>query len=92
MDIYITHPSQYKASSNGVLASTIVNGGYTTSHYGHHYPIASYLVALAVTNYSILINNVQIGDKSLPVIQHIYPENLSSFQISTPILLEHCNI
>ena len=87
MDIYITHPSQYKASSNGVLASTIVNGGYTTSHYGHHYPIASYLVALAVTNYSILINNVQIGDKSLPVIQHIYPENLSSFQISTPILL-----
>jgi aminopeptidase N len=87
MDIYITHPSQYKASSNGVLAGAIANGSSTTSHYRHHYPIASYLVAIAVTNYSTITNNVQIGGKSLPVIQYIYPEHVSSFQSSTPILL-----
>jgi aminopeptidase N len=50
MDIYITPSSQYKASSNGVLAGAIANGSSTTSHYRHHYPIASYLVAIAVTN------------------------------------------
>ncbi|MBS1745674.1 MAG: peptidase M1 [Bacteroidetes bacterium] len=87
IDIYITHPSQYKASSNGVLMSEISNGSTTTSYYKHRYPIATYLVAIAVTNYSIINNNIVINGKSMPVIQYIYPEDLSSFQTATPIVL-----
>ncbi|MEP6467973.1 MAG: M1 family aminopeptidase [Parafilimonas sp.] len=87
IDIYITHPSQYKASSNGVLVSTVTSGSNIISHYQSRYPIASYLVALAVTNYSMFTNTVQINGKPLPVIQYAYPESLSSFQSATSIVL-----
>lgn len=87
MDIYITHPSQNKASSNGVLVSTVVNGKNTTTHYKHRYPIASYLVCLAVTNYTVLTDSVNIHGKTLPVIQYVYPENVSDFQAQTPTVL-----
>ncbi|MBV9963139.1 MAG: hypothetical protein JO072_12910 [Parafilimonas sp.] len=87
IDIYITHPSQYNASSNGVLVSTAINGSNTTTHYKHRYPIATYLVCLGVTNYSIFTNNVQINDKTLPVIQYVYPESLSDFQSKTSVVL-----
>lgn len=87
IDVYITHPSQYNASSNGILVSRVTNGSSATSHYKHRYPVASYLVAIAVTNYSVFTNNVQINGKTLPVIQYVYPEDLSSFQSNTPVLL-----
>lgn len=87
IDIYITHPSQYKASSNGVLISETNNGSNTTSYYKHRYPIATYLVAIAVTNYSTFTNNIMINGKSMPVTQYIYPEDLSAFQAATPVVL-----
>ncbi|MEP6682084.1 MAG: M1 family aminopeptidase [Parafilimonas sp.] len=87
IDIYITHPSQYKASSNGVLVNTVINGSSTTSHYQSRYPIASYLVAIAVTNYTVFTNTVQIDGKTLPVIQYAYPESVSLFQSATPVVL-----
>ncbi len=88
IDIYITHPSQYNASSNGLLVSAVTKNGSTTSYYKHRYPIASYLVAIAVTNYSIFTNNVQLGDKTLPVISYVYPEDLSTFQSRTHFMLQ----
>ena len=51
IDIYITHPSKYKASSNGVPEAEVQQGSTTISHYKHRYPIASYLVAFSVTNF-----------------------------------------
>lgn len=87
IDIYLTHPSQYKGSSNGVLVSSATSGSSTTDYYKHRYAIASYLVAIAVTNYSVFTNTVQIGTKTLPVIQYIYPEDLASFQSATPVVL-----
>lgn len=87
IDIYITHPSQYKATANGILKEANVNGNLTTSHYRHRYPIASYLVAFAVTNYQTYTSNVDINGKSMPVIQHIYPEDYLAFQGGTTALL-----
>ncbi len=88
MDIYIRYPSQYKASSNGILVNTVTSGSSATSHYRHRYPIASYLVAIAVTNYNIINNHVVINGQTMPVIQYVYPESLSSFQANTSILLK----
>jgi aminopeptidase N len=87
IDIYITYPSQYKASSNGVNIYTVANGNSLTSYYKHRYPIASYLVAIAVTNYSVFTNTANINGQSMPVIQYAYPEDLSSFQNATPVVL-----
>jgi aminopeptidase N len=86
MDIYITYPSQYKASSNGVNVYTIANGNSLTSFYKHRYPIASYLVAFAVTNFNVLTSSVVINGQTMPVLQYVYPENTTDFQNSTPLV------
>ncbi|MFH0866479.1 MAG: hypothetical protein V1904_09795 [Bacteroidota bacterium] len=51
IDIYVTTPSQYRTSSNGLLISEMVQGMQQTAHWKHRYPIAAYLIAIAVTNY-----------------------------------------
>jgi aminopeptidase N len=83
IDIYVTHPSEYAVSSNGVLQSVTKNRGSTTTFYKHRYPIASYLVAIAVTDYSVFTDSVQLGNKSLPVISYVYPEDFETFQSDT---------
>lgn len=91
IDIYITHPSRYKASSNGILISeTPAPNGKDdiVSYYKHRYPVASYLVAIAVTNYTVMYDTVQLGNKQLPVISYIYPESLSDFESRTQYMLQ----
>ena len=52
IDIIVTCPQDYRDGSNGVLISETQNGNFKTYHWKSHYPIAAYLVAIAVTNYS----------------------------------------
>jgi len=83
IDIYVTHPSEYTVSSNGILQSVVKNNGNTTTFYKHRYPIASYLVAIAVSDYNIFTDSVQLGSKSLPVISYVYPEDSETFRSNT---------
>ncbi len=87
IDIYVTHPSEYTVSSNGVFQSAVRNNKTTTTYYKHRYPIASYLVAIAVTDYSVFTDHVQLGDKSLPVISYVYPEDSATFHSNTYLML-----
>jgi len=89
IDVFVTNPAIYKAASNGLLQSeTLVNGGTKKiAHWKHRYPIASYLVCFAVTNYSVFNNAVQLGAISLPMQTYCYPESLTSFQTNTPLVL-----
>lgn len=87
IDIYITHPNKFRASSNGVLASEKVKSRKTISHYKHRYPIATYLVAFAVTNYSVITDYVQLGTRTMPVVQHVYPEDSATFSNAIPVTL-----
>ncbi|WP_426295456.1 M1 family aminopeptidase [Dyadobacter endophyticus] len=81
LDIYITHPAAYKAASNGLLKSeTAVAGSKTRTHWKHRYAIASYLVAIAVTNYNVLDNSVMIGGTNVPFKTYCYPESQFNFQ------------
>lgn len=89
IDIYITHPDAYKAAANGLLQSeTAVAGGEIRTHWKHTYPIASYLVCFAVTNYTVFSNSVLIGSVNLPMLTYCYPENLTSFQAGTQNTLD----
>jgi aminopeptidase N len=89
VDIFIKHPSAYKAASNGLLQYAVDQGnGTTVTYWKHRYPIASYLVCLAVTNYSVFNNSVQLGSVTLPMVSYVYPENLATFQANTPNVLE----
>lgn len=90
IDIYIKHPSQYKAASNGLLQSEIVSTDSTkiTTHWKHRYPIATYLICLAITNYSVFSNTVQLGNLSLPMVTYCYPESINAFQAGTQNTLD----
>jgi aminopeptidase N len=98
IDIFITHPSYIttgtndtvcRAASNGMLQSeTLLPGGKTVTHWKHRYPIASYLVCMAVTNYAMFNNTVQLGITTLPMQTHCYPENKALWQTNTPLVLE----
>ncbi|MCJ1807719.1 T9SS type A sorting domain-containing protein [Flavobacterium covae] len=79
IDVYITAPSQYTSVSNGIQVSRIINGPNATTHFRHNYPIAAYLVAFAVTNYSIKNTGTAGGNNTpptptFPIIDYIYPE------------------
>ena len=90
IDVYITAPSQYVAVSNGLEAEPqIVNGTLKTTHFHHGYPIPAYLIAIAVTNYSVYTQTSGIGQ--FPIINYIFPEDLSTIQSQldqTPLLLD----
>ncbi len=84
LDIYITHPSQYAASANGLLVDTSINNNYTTTHFKHRYPIATYLIGIAVTNFTTFTQQVSLQHGSLPVTTTVYPEFVSYFQTYIP--------
>lgn len=79
MDVYITCPQQYKAASNGKLVSDTVTGAKRTAHWRHRYPIATYLVGIAVTNYETFSGflNLANGD-SIEVLDYVFPEYLAA--------------
>ena len=85
IDIIIKHPSTIKAVANGLLQSEIlVDGGTKTlTFWKHRYPIASYLVAFAVTYYTVFNNSVMLGATNLPMQTYCYPESVTSFTNGT---------
>jgi aminopeptidase N len=89
IDIFITNPNIYKAASNGMLQSeTAIAGNKTRAHWKHRYPIASYLVCMAVTNYVTFKDSVQLGAVNLPMLTYCYPESLTAFKTNTPLVLD----
>ena len=84
IDVYITHPEVYKAASNGLLLSETSNGSQsTTTHWKHRYPIPAYLIAIAVTNYTVYKDHVSNGN--FDVVNYVYPESLDVAKAGTAI-------
>jgi aminopeptidase N len=91
IDIYITAPSQYVSVANGIEPEApVINGSNKTTHFHHNYPIPAYLIAIAVTNYSIYNQTGGTVPNQYPIINYIYPETLASVQTQldqTPLIL-----
>ncbi len=83
IDIIITHPSIYKAASNGLLQSETIAGVNTITHWNHQYLIPAYLIAIAVTDYVVYTDHVTNGD--FDVVNYVYPESLTTAQNATAI-------
>ncbi len=90
VEMIITAPAAYKSASNGLLLSEISTegGAKTVARWKHRYPIATYLMCFAVTNYSVFNNSVQLGSVDLPMVTYCYPESLTSFQAGTQNTLD----
>ncbi len=85
-DIVVTSPELYRTASNGLLLSEKVKEGKRTMHWRHRYPIATYLVAVAVTNYTGYSDTVRLeGGKIMPVVNFVYPENLDDVKSKTGV-------
>ena len=80
IDIIITTPLAYTSTTNGVLQNEVVLNGERTSYWRHRYPIATYLVAIAATNYTVLTDTVQLSNAIMPIIQYAYPESAVIFK------------
>ena len=87
IDVFVKHPAIYKAASNGLLQSETPVGTNMVTHWKHRYPIATYLVCFAVTNYEVFNNSVQLGATNLPMVTYCYPESRPSFEANTPKVL-----
>ena len=85
IDIYVTHPAGNIASSNGLLVSEQPVGGKIISHFQHRYPIASYLVAILVAQYSVTKDSIQLGNRSMPVLMYSYPVHADYFKDATDV-------
>ncbi|HWB62169.1 MAG TPA: M1 family metallopeptidase, partial [Chitinophagales bacterium] len=86
-DILVTTPQQYKVASNGLLMEVTHQDTFATWHWKHRYPIATYLVCFAVTNFDTFYNYVPFHGDTLPVVNFVWPEHLNDAQNGTPLVV-----
>lgn len=90
--VRITAPAQLVSVSNGKLISTTTNtDGTRTYLWRNSYPIAQYLISIAVSNYAQYDTPFTSGNQAMPVTHYIYPENLAQVQSNlalTPSMLQ----
>jgi aminopeptidase N len=93
VDILITVPEGQRAASNGLLiAEAPVGDGTVRSHWRHRYPIAYYLVALAVTNYAVYTDTATMPGGTLEVLNYVFPEDLEFARTQTPEALAQAQL
>ncbi|HPE78132.1 MAG TPA: M1 family aminopeptidase [Draconibacterium sp.] len=89
IDIIVTSPEMYRTASNGVLVSDNVENGLRKMHWKHRHPIATYLVAIAVTNYSVYSDWLDLEDgRKIEILNYVYPEDLDTAKVKTPVTAE----
>jgi aminopeptidase N len=78
-DVWITADSFFVSASNGKLLDVLNNGdGTKTYKWKNHYPIANYLISLAMTNYKTVVDSFTASNGvTFPIISYCYPENLN---------------
>jgi len=81
-DVWITATGNYVSVSNGLLTGVTDNGdGTKTYKWKNSYPIAGYLISVAMTNYQLYQNQFEYETgKFMPVTHYFYPEHLSEYQ------------
>ena len=73
-DILVTTPSEYRSGGPGLLINEITEGEFTTYHWRTKYPIATYLIGIAVSNYDLYSFYAPHLEDSVLFYNLIYPE------------------
>jgi len=85
--VALTVPDDLVAVSQGLLVSETDNGdGTKTYEWFDRYPITTYLVSVAISNYELFTDyyHPAVGD-SMPITNYVYPEDLSDALIDLDI-------
>lgn len=73
IDINLSVPSTFWAAANGKLTDSAVTGTNRVLKFKHRYPIASYLVSIAVAKYTKYYRSpVVINGTSVPVVYNLF--------------------
>ncbi len=94
VDIIVETRADLFVSSNGILREVVDNGATKTYHWHEQYPITTYLVSLAISNYAHFREWYTYGptdSDSMPVDYYPYPEYLEDAMANwtvTPMLIE----
>ena len=76
IDMFVVTPKGNHVASNGLLISeTSYGANAVLAHWKHRYPIASYLIAIASTNFARFSDYYVTADSSLEVLNYVYPED-----------------
>jgi len=76
LDVYVKTPIGNKVASNGKLIYEKTEGSFKTTYWKHRYPIATYLVAIAVTNYDAYSHTAQVDENNqVEILNYVYPED-----------------
>lgn len=91
--VWITCPSNLVGVSNGLLYETLNNPDNTKTYkWKSKYPISSYLISIAVTNYAQYNNYFKYSSTDSMVVNHyVYPTDLNALKNSldvTPKMLQ----
>ncbi len=87
IDIKVRVPEGYVCAANGVLKGTVHLGGNVFYYWKHRYPIAAYLVGIAVTNYVLYDHQVPYGGDTLKVVNYVYPEDSATAVLETRLII-----
>ncbi|MBS4029732.1 MAG: T9SS type A sorting domain-containing protein [Ignavibacteriales bacterium] len=93
-DIIVTCDSAYSVGSNGKLISvTNNNNGTKTFFWKEWYPITTYLISIAMTNYAHFSNWFHYSPTdSMEILNYVLPENLSNAQSQLPRTVDMLSI
>lgn len=83
LEVTLHIPEGNRGVSNGLLWEEYSDGITRTMKWRSNYPIASYLVCLAVTNFHEFNRSVTLGDVVMPMQTFCYPEAASVFEANT---------
>jgi aminopeptidase N len=87
LDILVTTPEVYSAASNGLLIKRdTAEGRKLTHHWRHRYPITTYLVAIAVTDYAEIKEEISLRDGKMLLHDFVFPEDEPDWLAARPMV------
>ena len=94
VDIWVTCDSRFKVGSEGRLVAVVDNGNGTRTHkWQHRYPIASYLVSIAVAEYSEASGWFKYGSTdSMLVLNYAIPTSAQQATNALPQIINNLRI
>lgn len=77
-DVWITADKYFVSVSNGILTEVIDNKNNTNTYkWKNRYPIAQYLISIAMSNYTLHERQFKYENFSMPITDYVYPETFN---------------
>jgi aminopeptidase N len=88
--ISIETPSNYLGVANGrLLSDSLTPQGTRIRQFAHHYPIATYLIAIAASNYALQTYTISTPYHSYILTNYIFPQDTARARALTEFILPY---